>query len=442
MRQRALDVEIPDLHVAEAIVGIDRKIVGDEPRRNRGKTVGERERRARARDVGRSLGERRLKREILNDVGVLREIVVDAVAGADDGVFQRAPGDADARSEVVAIGMQQRCGKSRLAGQHDGRSGETIGDVEVGDAIVRFGVRAVVFVAETEIQRKLGQNAPVVLREKIEGVRREIVRVGARLQSGLLRRTDQEIGEVVAGVGDRRRAAGSERGSFKSGEDERALGILRGAETLQNAAIVAAEAKVVFAAIPGERVGNCVGLIEFAARRGIGEAAERVEADAGDAEVERIGGDAGDSGEAGDVGVVGVEIRCRNVIVIVGEAKNVGAAAVAVGPAGVGLQTLRVGVAGERRKWIHESGIVARIVEAEVDVVLRAATAAAATATATSAASTPPKRPAGIAEIVDEAQADRVGVAVVVGDVVKVLRRGVEIGQRDVGEQSFRLRAD
>ena len=45
VRQRALDVEIPDLHVAEAIVRIDRKIIGDEPRRNRGETVGEGERR-------------------------------------------------------------------------------------------------------------------------------------------------------------------------------------------------------------------------------------------------------------------------------------------------------------------------------------------------------------------------------------------------------------
>ena len=42
----------------------------------------------------------------------------------------------------------------------------------------------------------------------------------------------------------------------------------RGPETLQNAAIVHAEAPVVLAAIPAERVGNGVSLIEFAARVG------------------------------------------------------------------------------------------------------------------------------------------------------------------------------
>ena len=206
---------------------------------------------------------------------------------------------------------------------------------------------------------------------------------------------------------------------------------------MQNPAIVAAKAPVMFAAIPGERVGNVIRLVELATRSRIGEPAERGKADAGDTEVERVGGNAGDPREAGDVDVVRVEIRSRNVIVIVGEAKNVGAAAVAVGPAGAGLQALRVCVAGERWKRIHKPGVIARIVETKVDVVLRAATATAA-ATSTAAEQTV----GGITKIVNEPKADRVGVAVVVGDVVKVLRRGVEIGQRDVREQGFRLRAD
>ena len=54
-------------------------------------------------DVGGGDRKGRLESEILNDVGVLREIVVDAVAGAHHGLLQRTPGDADARSVVVAV---------------------------------------------------------------------------------------------------------------------------------------------------------------------------------------------------------------------------------------------------------------------------------------------------------------------------------------------------
>jgi hypothetical protein len=166
--------------------------------------------------------------------------------------------------------MQQRRGKSRLAGKHDGCAGEAIGDIEVGDAIVRFGEWPVVFVTESEIERELGKNAPVVLRKKIERVWSEIVRVGAGLQCCLLGGADQKVGEVEAGVADGIRAAGRELRSLESGEDEGAFGVFCRAETLQNAAIVAAETQVVFAAIPRERVGDGVGLIELAARRGIG----------------------------------------------------------------------------------------------------------------------------------------------------------------------------
>jgi len=63
----------------------------------------------------------------------------------------------------------------------------------------------------------------------------------------LLRKTDEEVGKVEAGVADWARAAGREFGSFESGEDEGAFGIFCGAETLQDAAIVATEAPVVLA---------------------------------------------------------------------------------------------------------------------------------------------------------------------------------------------------
>src|SRR5579884_2790048 len=99
--QFALQVQIPDLHVAESVIRIDGEVVGYGSGCDRGKTVhqGKRSRRKR-RDIGgvrRGLGEGRLEREVLNHDAVLREVVVDAVARANDGTGERTPGDADAR---------------------------------------------------------------------------------------------------------------------------------------------------------------------------------------------------------------------------------------------------------------------------------------------------------------------------------------------------------
>src|SRR5438477_8806023 len=85
-RKLTLNIEIPNLDVAEAVVGIDGEIVGDVSGRSR-KAVLERERRGRGTDVGEGRGERRLEGEILNNGGVLREVVVDAVARAEDSLL-------------------------------------------------------------------------------------------------------------------------------------------------------------------------------------------------------------------------------------------------------------------------------------------------------------------------------------------------------------------
>ncbi len=41
VRQRALDIEIPDLHVAELVIRIDREIIGDKPGWRGRKAIGE-----------------------------------------------------------------------------------------------------------------------------------------------------------------------------------------------------------------------------------------------------------------------------------------------------------------------------------------------------------------------------------------------------------------
>src|SRR5713226_8546990 len=83
-RQSLLHVEIPDLHVAQAVVWVNREVVGYRSSTSR-KTICECEW-ARAdevvdvRGIRSRLCERRLKREVLDHRAVLRQVVVDSVA--------------------------------------------------------------------------------------------------------------------------------------------------------------------------------------------------------------------------------------------------------------------------------------------------------------------------------------------------------------------------
>src|SRR5256885_10059706 len=98
----ALDVEIPELDVAEAVVGINGEIVGDRSGGGR-ETILQSQNVARRADVGQGDRKGRLEGEILNDGGVLGQIVVQAIASADDGLFQGPPSQPDAGSKIVAV---------------------------------------------------------------------------------------------------------------------------------------------------------------------------------------------------------------------------------------------------------------------------------------------------------------------------------------------------
>src|SRR5260370_32023540 len=98
------------------------------------------------------------------------------------------------------------------------------------------------------------------------------------------------MGEVVCGSWGGYTAG--ELRSRKAGEDEAALGILGGAETLQDASVVPAKAPIVLASAPGEGVGECIRLIEFAAGRGGSNSPKRGEAGSRKPPIERGRGDA------------------------------------------------------------------------------------------------------------------------------------------------------
>src|SRR5215475_8302652 len=102
--------------------------------------------------------------------------------------------------------------------------------------------------------------------------------------------------------------------------------------------------------VPGDGVGNCVGLVEFAAWRGIDESCKTGEANAWQAISEGIATDAHDARIASHIQNARVEIRRRNVTVVVDEAQIVGHPAASVDPARAGVESLRARAAVERRK--------------------------------------------------------------------------------------------
>src|SRR6202008_3338673 len=124
-------------------------------------------------------------------------------------------------------------GRQNRASRNDGNCrGESRADLQIRDAVLRFRVGAVVFVPQTEIQGKICGKAPIVLNEKVERIRPKVVGSRAGLQRGLLREAEEEIGEVVARVGKRLRAACRIAGCCESREDKAAFRVTRRPKTL------------------------------------------------------------------------------------------------------------------------------------------------------------------------------------------------------------------
>ena len=80
--------------------------------------------------VGLQIGERRLQGHDAGEVGVGTGGVVHAIAAADHGLLCRAPGDAKARRESEAEGINERIGQAGCtAGLDLGDAGESAGGI-------------------------------------------------------------------------------------------------------------------------------------------------------------------------------------------------------------------------------------------------------------------------------------------------------------------------
>src|SRR5690242_17428987 len=176
--------------------------------------------------------------------------------------------------------------------------------------------------------------------------------------------------------------------------------------------------------IPGNGVGERISLVEFAPRRRVAaQAAKRSEADSRQAIVKRVCGNSGDAGEAVNICYARVEICRGRVIVVVIHTQIVGRPAFAVDPAGAGIQALSTVATGQGRKRIHNAARTARPVQAEIEIVLRAA-ASPATPAAPDDDWPASSGARGGAEVVDRAEYHGIGAAVRRSHVMEVLPEG------------------
>src|SRR5258706_11093798 len=128
-------------------------------------------------------------------------------------------------------------------------------------------------------------------------------------------------------------------------------------------------------------------------------------------------------------------------IVVVVHAKNVCDAAFSISPPRAGVKPLCSRSARERGERIHDAVRTARPVQSKIDIILR--TPASAASTAPSAEQTE-SGAAACAEVVDQPEVHRIGIALRGRHVVKVLTgsRLRNVRQRHVLQERLRCRTD
>jgi len=194
-----LNVEVPDLHVGQAVILVDRVVAfrggrcGEAIDESVGGQAGE------LVAVGLDVGPRRLEGEVLHEFHVLAVGEVNAIPGSDDGVLDRVPGDADARGEIILFGVDQSvrivAGVGSVGVGQDGRGQGVIeAGVQCGETIVLFRIRREVFIAQAGVDGQIGQRPPVVLSVRVDDIFAEVGLLVWRLQAGLLGEAEEHVG--------------------------------------------------------------------------------------------------------------------------------------------------------------------------------------------------------------------------------------------------------
>ncbi len=150
--------------------------------------------------IGLDVGVGWLEGEVLNEFRILAVGVVNAEPCAHHCILCRSHGNADAGRKMIVLWVDQV--PRVFAGEHSYSSGENGLDggeivtcVEGRETIVFLRVRGEVFVAQTEEQGQAGQCPPAILHIGIPGVLAQIRLLVRSLQRGLLRQTEQQVGQ-------------------------------------------------------------------------------------------------------------------------------------------------------------------------------------------------------------------------------------------------------
>ena len=258
------------------------------------------------------VGEGRLEGEVLHEFHILADGVVDAVATADDGVFEGMEGEAEARREIVALGVDEvvrifAVEGTDAVGRDDADLSEVVAGIERGEAVVLFRVGRVVVVAKADEEGGVFHGAPVVLRVAVDLIGTEMRFLVGGLERGFLRQAEEQIGERGAAGGEAVAAGAAGcagRLGGEAGEDVGAGGVGVADHVVVDAAEVAAEADVVLAVVPDEHVVEADGFCGLEVRLLLVEAAELIERDVGQAPQLRRVGQAIEAELRGDVGEV------------------------------------------------------------------------------------------------------------------------------------------
>ena len=103
----ALHIQVPDLYVPNPVVAVHSEIVRYCFRRQSWKPILQSQRLEARINIGLRNRERRLERQLLRQAAVSAGVVIDAVARAQDRAVCNSPGNADARREIVSIGLDE-----------------------------------------------------------------------------------------------------------------------------------------------------------------------------------------------------------------------------------------------------------------------------------------------------------------------------------------------
>ena len=243
-----------------------------------------------------------------------------------------------------------------------------------------------------------------------------MVVVVAELHRSQLRKTQQEIGEVISAV--------------NAGKSERPAGVAVGFGVGLNPPKIAAPSPGMFSVVVDHVVGKRPGLVAQQLRVGVVHAAEVSECQVWQAPVKRIRRNSGDAKRTGDVLVEGVEVLRPNARAVEIQPRVVDQLAKSARVPDRHIEASRVGIAAHAGKWIGHIRAGRVIVKPDIQIVPWTAPA--------------PLTPVGGgSQSLDHAYIQIVAVIKRRGNETKVLRIGTgwrHIGQRNECQQSLRNR--